>query len=273
MKCKSLFCLALPANLFLMILLAIPGIALAAPASPGTDTVLIDHFDDSTIASFSSMPLTYLDGPAGYGKSVDFSAGNWVKYDVPGWYEWTREYDATGKQGSIELWVYPLTYDISLVNFNWRDSLSSPADGHILHLGINADGKLRAETWTAIESPSLRPLPTGNTTIPLNQWTHIAFTWGDTGTRLYVNDILDASTPDNLYPALKTTFYVYVPYWGKDGLGYIDELHILKTQLGDTSQPQTTAPIPADLLVLIGAGILIVIAGAGLVIWLNRRRK
>ena len=273
MKRNSLPRFVLIASLSLMILLAIPGIASAAPTPPGADTVLIDHFDDTTIANYASEPLSYTDGPAGYGRAVDLTGGNWVKYEVPGWYEWTRAYDAAGKQGAVELWVYPMNYDISLVNFNWRDSTSSPSDGHILHLGINADGKLQAETWTAVEGPTLTPLPTGNTTIPLNQWTHVAFAWGDAGTRLYVNDTLDASTPDNLYPALNATFYVYIPDWGETGLGYIDELHILKTQVGAATQTPTTTKIPAALLVMIGAGILIVIGGAGLGIWLIRRRN
>ena len=282
MKRNSLLRFVLFASLILTsaILLANPRIASSAhlcrmslaATPPGSDTVLVDHFDDATIANYVGGTLSYTDGPSGFGRAADFTGGNWVKYDVPGWYQWPQTYDASGKQGTVELWVYPMSYDISLVNFNWNDSMSSPEAGHILHLGIDSAGKLRAETWTAIDGPgyALTPLPTGNTTIPLNQWTHVAFTWGDAGTRLYVNSNLDASTPDNLYPALKTTFYVYVPYWGKAGLGYIDELHILKTQVGDTQTPTTTNR-SANLPVIAGLGILIVIGGAGLGLWLGRR--
>jgi hypothetical protein len=77
---------------------------------------------------------------------------------------------------------------------------------------------------------------------------------------------------DNLYPALKSTFYVYVPYWGEAGLGYIDELHILKTQVGHTQTP-TANNLSAYLPVMAGLGILIVIGGVGLGLWLGRRRK
>jgi len=210
---------------------ATPASRAAVPSAPGPDTVMVDHFDDSTIADHTGGTVSYTAGPAGYDRAADFTGGGWVKYEVTGWYQGPRAYDAAGKQGTLELWVCPKSYDISLVNMNWNDANSSPAAGHILHLGINADGKVRAETWTAVEGPALTPLPTGSTTIPLNQWTHVAFTWGDKGTRVYVNGNLDASTPDNLYPALKSTFYVYVPYWGKAGLGYIDELHILKTEV------------------------------------------
>ena len=41
------------------------------------------------------------------------------------------------------------------------------------------------------------------------------------------------SRPDNLYPALNSTFYVYVPYWGNPGIGYIDELRITKHSQSD----------------------------------------
>jgi hypothetical protein len=282
MKRDSWFRLILIVSLILisMILLANPRTASATPAPPGSDTVLIDHFEDATIANYVGGPLNYTAGPSGFGRAADFTEGNWVKYEVPGWYQWPKTYDASGKQGTVELWVYPMSYGISLVNFNWKDSMSSPSAGHILHLGIDAAGKLKAETWTAINGPghALAPLPTGHTTLPLNQWTHVAFTWGDAGTRLYVNGNLDASTPDNLYPALASTFYAYVPYWGETGLGYIDELHILKTQV-DYGQTPTTPNLTTNLLVMAGIGGVIVIGGVvvvggvGLGLWLRRRRK
>lgn len=271
MKHNSLFRLVIIACLALTwMMLANLRIASAAPTPPGADTVLIDHFEEMSIANYSSETLSYTNGPADFGKAADFTGGNWIRYDVPGWYEWSRKYDATGKQGTVEFWVYPISYGISLVNFNWNEAESAPAAGHILHVKIDAAGKLQAETWTAIEGPDLTPLPTGKTTLPLNQWTHVAFTWGDAGTRLYVNDTLDASTPDNLYPALKATFYVYVPYWGQSGAGYIDELHILKTQTGEAQAPNTKS-IPVNTFILAGLGILVIIGGAGLILWRKRQ--
>lgn len=271
MKRYSLFRLIIITSLTLTwTVLAHQQIASAAPTPPGVDTVLIDHFDEASIANYSSDTLSYTDGPSDFGKAADFTGGNWIRYDVPGWYEWSRKYVATGKQGTVEFWVYPMSYGISLVNFNWNETQSAPAAGHILHLKIDTAGKLQAETWTAIEGPDLTPLPTGNTLIPLDQWTHVAFTWGDAGTRLYVNDNLDASTPDNLYPALKSTFYVYVPYWGQSGAGYIDELHILKSQVDEVQRPnpQNTPVYP---FILAGAGILILIGGVGLVLLRKRQ--
>ena len=67
--------------------------------------------------------------------------------------------------------------------------------------------------------PVLTPLPPGATTIPTNQWTHVAITWGDQGTKLYVNGVQDAATPDNLYPALTSDILRLCALLGSIGLG------------------------------------------------------
>jgi hypothetical protein len=224
---------AAAAGLILTSVLSFVGapVILAGSTQPGPATVLFDCFDNATLADHEGGALTYVDGPSGFGRAADFTRGNWLQYKVPGWYRSPSAYSPSGKQGTVEMWVYPRKYGISLLNFNWNNKASSPEAGHILHMGIDASGRLAASTWTSISGPSLGSLPTGKTTIPLNRWAHVAFTWGKTGTRLYVNGTLDASIRDNLYPALNSAFFVYVPYWGMPGLGYIDELHILKTAM------------------------------------------
>ena len=198
-----------------------------APINPA-DVVLFDHFENATLASSTSGAPTFVDGPISFGHAIDFSSGAWLRYDVPGWYQWSGNYDPTGKEGSLDLWVYPKEYNVGLVNFNWFSAGSPPGSGYILHLGIDSNGKLTSSQWASISGPSLIQIPVGNTTIPLNQWTHVAYTWGIGGSRLFVNGVQDAFSPDNLYPALNSTFYVYVPYWGNPGIGYIDELRITK---------------------------------------------
>jgi hypothetical protein len=233
MKHKALSGLAVAATLILTSTSALvgPPTAVADPA-PATETVLVDHFEGNTAAQFVAGDMHYATGPAGFGRAADFTAGNWVRYNVPGWYQWTTTYDPTGKQGTVEFWVYPKKYGTSLLDFNWNSTTSSPPAGHILGLGINPEGKLTGHTWSSIlgNGQPQTQLPVGNTTLRLNKWTHVAFTWGDRGTRLYVNGAIDAATPTNLYPALNPTFYVYLPQWGEPNVGNIDELKILNTE-------------------------------------------
>ncbi len=189
-------------------------------------TVLFDHFENATLAEYTNGIPAYVSGPSGFGQGVDMSSGAWMRYAVPGWYQWSNNYDPTGKAGSVDFWVYPKRYDMGLINLNWHSTQTPPADGHILHMDLDVNGKLYVGTWSAITSPTLTPLPAGNTTIPLNQWTHVAYSWGTDGTRTSVNGVQDSFSPDNLYPALNSTVYVYAPNWGYPDVGYIDELRI-----------------------------------------------
>ncbi|MBI5943074.1 MAG: PKD domain-containing protein [Chloroflexi bacterium] len=210
----------------------------ACPSGNLDGTVLFDHFEGASLAQYVSGMPSYVGGLAGYGQAVDLSSGAWMRYNVPGWYQWPSTYDPIGKAGSVDLWVYPKQYGVGLVNFNWSSTNTPPPAGHILHLTITPQGKLSGGSWSAISGPVLTQLPTGSTTIPLNQWTHVAYVWGEDGTSLYVNGVVDAYSPDNLYPALNSTFYAYVPYWGYPGIGYVDDLRI-------TSNSQTNFGVSA----------------------------
>ena len=210
----------------------------ACPSGNLDGTVLFDHFENSHLAQSVFGTPSYVNGLAGFGQAIDFSSGAWLRYNVPGWYQWPSTYDPVGKEGSVDLWVYPKQYGVGFVNFNWSSTDTPPGGGHILHLSLTTEGKLYGGSWSAINGPALIPLPAGNTTIPLNQWSHVAYVWGESGTSLYVNGVQDAYSPDNLYPALNSTFYVYVPYWGYPGIGYIDDLRI-------TSSSQTNFGVSA----------------------------
>jgi hypothetical protein len=213
-----------------------------------SNTVLFDHFENGNLAQYVEGAPAYLGGPDNFGQAIDFSSGAWLRYDMPGWYQWGTYYEPAGKAGSVDLWVYPKKYNIELVDINWNYSNSPPSSGgYILHFSIDPDGKLTGKAWSSIYGPETDPthpviqLPTGNTTIPLNQWTHVAYTWGANGTRTFVNGIEDAFSPDNLYPALNASNYLYVPYWGFPDLGYIDDLRITnssQTNFGVSSLAQ-----------------------------------
>lgn len=208
------------------------------------NTVLFDHFENGNVAEYTSGTPAYVSGPSGFGQSVDMSSGAWMRYPIPGWYQWTDNYDPSGKAGSVDFWIYPRQYNVGLINLNWYSTYTPPPAGHILHIDLDANGKLYGGAWSAITAPALTPLPAGNTTIPLNQWTHVAYSWGPDGTRLFVNGVQDAFSPDNHYPALNSSNYLYVPNWGTPEIGYLDELRITsssQTNFGTLSLAPTEA--------------------------------
>jgi len=210
--------------------------------SQDNDTVLLDHFNGSTLAEYTNGTLNYVEGLPGLNKAAGFRNGTWIRYALSGWYQWSSVYNPDGKEGTVDIWVYPRKYGLGLLTFQWNRVNSPPVAGYILHFQINSDGKLVGGVWSAISGgPVDSTLPSGKTTIPLNTWTHVAFTWSPTGTKLYVNGKIDAESQYNLYPALNSQNYVYVNYWGDSDLGYVDELRISKVARTEFA-PTDTAP-------------------------------
>jgi hypothetical protein len=139
---------------------------------------------------------------------------------------WNRQEAAAGvvTEGTVEMWIKPRQYPLNILNFNWGDTATYPPAGHILHMGLNAEGKLIYSVWGGNNDKA----PVGRTTVPLGMWTHVAVTWSASGTRLYVNGVEDAYTSGNVWPAFYGTAYGYLNYWGGADLGLVDELHISK---------------------------------------------
>ncbi len=212
----------------LMALAACLEIPLAQPATgsalaPNQDAnvVLIDHYENATVANYVSGSVGYVDGPAGFGRAADFTSGSWVRYNIQNWQTgpWNSP---VGKQGTIDFWVYPLEINRIFLDINWYSTETMSGGGHVLSFIRGEDGRLHVGTWPADGFTSAG-------TIPLSQWTHIWFTWGAEGTRLYLNDELDSSFTDNKFPALNPTSYLYVPSWKQPNIGYIDELRVRRT--------------------------------------------
>lgn len=177
-----------------------------------TNTVLLEHFD-GTISGEGFGQISYVPSLPKLTSAVDLKQGSWVKYTLPGWDQYS---------GTMEMWVYPREYSICLGHMQWFNTNSPPASGYIGYLYISGDGKLGWNSW-----PCGAP-PQGNSIIPLNQWTHMAYTWCPGGSRLYVNGVLDSFSPGNYYPALWNPTYFYLNNWGQYDLGYVDELRISK---------------------------------------------
>jgi hypothetical protein len=187
----------------------------------------LDHFNGSTIGQVTG-PITYGPSVTGLNRALQFSSGSWVEYSLSGWYSWSSTYSPTN-YGSIELWIKPASPRVagSFLVINWYNSTTPPSAGYITELGLDSNGRLTFGGWTSITgNPFDTPFSAPHTKIPLNSFTHISYTWSPTGTAVYVNGDLEATSSLSYYPALNPTVYVYLNAWGSNVLSAVDELRI-----------------------------------------------
>jgi CSLREA domain-containing protein len=237
----------------ILVLLLACGIMFVLPAAAHstleTNIVLLDNFEGTTQGVAFGTPV-YVHSRPGSGQAVELDTGDYIRYDLTGWYQWSHDYEPSGKEGTVELWVKAVAYPQSILIFQWHLTPQTPSEGYILGLAIGDDGRLVYNHWSSIYTdPQWGTIdqPVGNSVIPLNSWTHIAASWGPAGAKLYVNGALDGQSPDNAYPALNPALYIYVNAWGDATTGHkqIDELLISKVQrsdeeiLADYQQPAT----------------------------------
>lgn len=205
-------------RLFLLIILNLAITNTSAHASfleypPDIYTVVLDHFNGFSTANYVNGALQYSDGLPGLQQAADFSLGKWARYNLPAW-------DAT--VGTVEMWIRPQSYH-SNITLHWNNTSSPPGAGYVFHFGTTPEGKLRGSIWNGGDGYIV-----GTTTVPLDEWVHIAYTWGPDGTRLWLNNQVDAYKAENLYPA--SPQYAYLNYWGAEDTGDIDEFRISRIQ-------------------------------------------
>ncbi len=183
------------------------------PVTPDANTVILDHFDGTNVGETVGSPQ-YVQGTNGLSQAIELSKpGNYIIYSK------SVNMEAAG---TVEMWVYPKKFAKGLLNINWNYTKSYPPAGHVFHLSLDSLGKVSLGTWGYSVSNSFK----GNTKLPLNTWTHVTVTWGDS-TRIYINGKLDMTSALLCRPAIRTQAYFYLPYWG-DSTGYFDEFHVSK---------------------------------------------
>jgi hypothetical protein len=221
--------------LTLLIVVVIGSSLPVCAAAQGSDakTVLADRLDGAA-AGVTYGSVAFVPSAPGFDRAADIGPGDYIKYTFPGWYVWPWSYDPTDKRGSVDLWVYPRQHPASLVHMQWYDAASPPSSGTIGTVTIDAAGHLRWDAWSSVVGGPPYAPPVSSGVIPLNTWTHIAVTWGVGGTKLYINGVLDGSSPDNFYPALNPVNYVYLNSWGATDLGYIDNFRISNVTLNQS---------------------------------------
>jgi hypothetical protein len=103
----------------------------------------------------------------------------------------------------------------------WVNPAATETTGNIIHMSSRSDGlgwclppltitgnKAKAESWNGGQVTV-----TGTTDVPSNTWTHIATTWDATGgLKIYVNGVLDNSTPQAVYQASGLSNYIWMAY-------------------------------------------------------------
>ena len=184
------------------------------------NTVILDHFDGTTVGT-AFGPITYEDSLPVLGQAINLVPGGYVKYALPYWYS------GGGVQGTVEMWINPRQYGLNegwppILTLQWLDVTSIPSSGYVGGFVLRSDGKLGWWVWNGQGDGGIA----GETTIPLNEWTHVAVSWAPDGTKLYVNGVVDASTSANAWPSLSSPTYAYLNWWEQWDLGYVDELRI-----------------------------------------------
>lgn len=227
---------ALPITIAVL-MLSIPAIAMAGEIIPDEDTVLLDHLNGTTLGT-AFGPLAYVDSLPNLDKAVDLVPGTYIRYDLTPWYStyWGGVTSPPDPSGTVEFWIKPRSYgSYRILEFQWFLTYSYIPYGHILEITMRPDGRLLYSVWGC--GPVIGLPLIGATTLPLDEWTHVAVSWGPPGTKMYVNGIVDIDWHENLFPAMgwygRPYVYVYLNPWGGHDVGYIDELHISKIQRTD----------------------------------------
>jgi hypothetical protein len=102
---------------------------------PDANTVILDHLNGATVGEPKGT-LNYVTSLSGLDMAGDLLTGTYIIYDM-------RPVDLE-PQGTVELWLNPRMYDVGLVDFNWDYVPDEhPPAGHVLHLDLSSDGRIR----------------------------------------------------------------------------------------------------------------------------------
>ena len=210
-------------------------------------TVVLDHFDSASSGETVGS-INYVSGLNGLDKAIDFSStSGYVIYSVNANLTYT---------GTVEMWIYIRSYNINLLNINWLKSYSYPSSGHVFHLRLDAQGKVNLGGWSSVVDNSF----ISNSALPLNTWTHLALSWGDS-TKIYINGKPDLVTAIPFRPAISmSTNYAYLPYWGGD-IGNVDEFQISNVQR--TNEEIASHVLAKDTVAITGMNLHEVILTTG----------
>jgi len=178
------------------------------------------------------------------------NGSGWLEVPDPS----TGELDFTGNAYTISAWVYPTSYPSS---GNYRTIISKET---LYRLDINSSGKL-VWTWNATSASGTARSVTSSTTIPLNQWTHIAVVFDKNASssrqKIYITasgagavtqDATTANNIDSLWNSSKKLFIGATEGASRNFIGQLDEVRLY-------AGAQTSAQLSTDYLSSHGCGV------------------
>ena len=150
----------------------------------------------------------------------------------------------TGSSVSFEAWVYPTSYTnpMFLASRNWSYGGTGPTWGFRIGNATNIDWSIAgtgSERYVLLKSASL----VSPYNIPLNSWTHVAFTRDTAGNnKIFVNGYLVAARADSQsLSSASGSIYIGIPSSGGNySQGYISNLRLVSNNIPVSYQTSNT---------------------------------
>jgi tetratricopeptide (TPR) repeat protein len=179
--------------------------------SPDANTILLDHFENSTSASIlgyvengegcgghkpATMPaFSYGPGPDGLGQALTLEPPAGQPAGSASYLQYDGGQLLSQANGTIEFWVFLTSYGPGGANLVEQGPYYYSCGGWTFSMSVHSTGQLYVNAWDAFDMDS------GAVTVPLNTWTHVAATWGSTGAKLYINGVQVGSDAQTRMPA------------------------------------------------------------------------
>jgi hypothetical protein len=212
------------------------------PYTSDGNTILLDHFDGSTSASINAFTVgsgcsstpwsaatptsSYSSGQSGLGQAITMGPPAGQPAGSASYLEYSTQDILCQLNGTIEFWVYPTAYGLSLAD---QGQYYNSCSGWTFRMGIDATGHLTASDWDG--SGDWGGGVTSSQVVPMNAWTHVAVTWGSAGVKLYINGVEVGSNSSTYGPASGYGGYLMMQCGTNAGVScMIDELRISNVQ-------------------------------------------
>jgi hypothetical protein len=150
----------------------------------------------------------------------------------------------SGSSVSFEAWVYPTSYTnpIFLASRNWSYGATGPTWGFRVSSATSIDWTIAgtgSSTYILLANTTL----SGASTVPLNSWSHVAFTRDTSGNaKIFVNGYLVAARTDSQTLASASgPVYIGIPSSGGNySKGYISNLRLVSNNIPVAYQTSNT---------------------------------